>query len=147
MVVALFPLAFPALYGLPFRQITWLLHDFYTKHEISQDNFPFLSVLWIRIRMFLGLPDPDPLVRGTNPDPSRSRKQHGIRNDFGRQDPEPDLGGQQWPTKTEIEKKIHVFEVSDVLFWGQKASPRPAWRPMDKFDANLILKIWFLFQR
>ncbi len=23
-----------------------------------------------RIRMFLGLPDPDPLVRGTDPDPS-----------------------------------------------------------------------------
>ncbi len=28
--------------------------------------------IWIRnqIRMFLGLPDPDPLVRGTDPDPS-----------------------------------------------------------------------------
>ncbi len=30
----------------------------------------FTSVLEIRIRMFLGLPDPDPLVRGTDPDPS-----------------------------------------------------------------------------
>jgi hypothetical protein len=28
------------------------------------------AVLGIRIRMFLGLPDPDPLVRGTDPDPS-----------------------------------------------------------------------------
>jgi hypothetical protein len=28
-----------------------------------------LAVLRIRIRMFLGLPDPDPLVRGTAPDP------------------------------------------------------------------------------
>jgi hypothetical protein len=28
--------------------------------------------LWIRIRMFLGLPDPDPLVRGTEPDPDPS---------------------------------------------------------------------------
>jgi len=26
-------------------------------------------VLRICIRMFLGLPDPDPLVRGTDPDP------------------------------------------------------------------------------
>jgi hypothetical protein len=31
----------------------------------------FLPVLGIRIqcRMFLGLPDPDPLVKGTDPDP------------------------------------------------------------------------------
>jgi hypothetical protein len=29
---------------------------------------PFPSVLWIRIRMFLGLPDPEQLVGGTNPD-------------------------------------------------------------------------------
>jgi hypothetical protein len=28
------------------------------------------SGLQIRIRMFLGLPDPDPLVRGTDPDPA-----------------------------------------------------------------------------
>ncbi len=28
-------------------------------------------VLGIRIRMFLGLPDPDPLVSGTDPDPAR----------------------------------------------------------------------------
>jgi hypothetical protein len=27
-------------------------------------------VLGIRIRMFLGLPDPDPLVRGMDPDPA-----------------------------------------------------------------------------
>ncbi len=29
-------------------------------------------VLGIRIRMFLGLPEPDPLVRGTDPDPDPS---------------------------------------------------------------------------
>ncbi len=29
----------------------------------------FWAVLWIRIRMFLSLPDPDPLVRGTDPTP------------------------------------------------------------------------------
>ena len=28
------------------------------------------AVLRIRIHMFLGLPDPDPLVRGMDPDPS-----------------------------------------------------------------------------
>jgi hypothetical protein len=31
-------------------------------------NLRNMSVLWIR--MFLGLQDPDPLVRGTDPDPS-----------------------------------------------------------------------------
>ncbi len=31
---------------------------------------PFSAVLGIRIRMFLGLPDPDQLFRGTDPDPS-----------------------------------------------------------------------------
>jgi hypothetical protein len=30
------------------------------------------SVLRIRIHMFLGLPDPDPLVRGMDPDPDPS---------------------------------------------------------------------------
>jgi hypothetical protein len=30
------------------------------------------TVLGIRIRMILGLPDPDPLVRGTDPDPDPS---------------------------------------------------------------------------
>ncbi len=29
-----------------------------------------IPVLGIRIRIFLGLQDPDPLVRGTDPDPS-----------------------------------------------------------------------------
>jgi hypothetical protein len=28
-----------------------------------------IPVLGIRIRMFFGLPDPDPLVRGTDPNP------------------------------------------------------------------------------
>jgi hypothetical protein len=43
------------------------------KHIQLQVNFSFPAVLGIRariricrIRMFLGLPDPDPLVRGTN---------------------------------------------------------------------------------
>jgi hypothetical protein len=31
-----------------------------------------ISVLRIRIHMFLGLPDPDPLVRGMDPDPDPS---------------------------------------------------------------------------
>jgi hypothetical protein len=35
------------------------------KHEFFILNI-FLSVLGIQIRMFLGLPDPDPLVRGTD---------------------------------------------------------------------------------
>ncbi len=30
----------------------------------------FYAVLRIRIHMFLGLPDPDPLVRGMDPDPA-----------------------------------------------------------------------------
>ncbi len=30
----------------------------------------YKAVLRIRIHMFLGLPDPDPLVRGMDPDPS-----------------------------------------------------------------------------
>jgi hypothetical protein len=30
----------------------------------------FQAVLGIRIHMFLGLPDPDPLVTGTDPDPA-----------------------------------------------------------------------------
>ncbi len=36
------------------------------------DNSLDESVLWIRIRMVLGLldPDPDTLVRGTDPDPA-----------------------------------------------------------------------------
>ncbi len=40
--------------------------------SIRQDLKPLLAVLGIRIRMFLGLPDsgPDPLVRGTDPDPA-----------------------------------------------------------------------------
>jgi hypothetical protein len=32
----------------------------------------FLAVLRIRIHMFMGLPDPDPLVRGTDLDPDPS---------------------------------------------------------------------------
>ncbi len=33
---------------------------------------PVLGIRNRRIRMFLGLPDPDPLVRGTDPDPDLS---------------------------------------------------------------------------
>jgi hypothetical protein len=38
--------------------------------QIHQDDL--VQVLWIRIRLFLGLLDPDPLVRGTDPDPGPS---------------------------------------------------------------------------
>jgi hypothetical protein len=34
----------------------------------------FKAVLRIRIRMFLGLMDPDPLVKGMDPDPSISKQ-------------------------------------------------------------------------
>jgi hypothetical protein len=34
----------------------------------------FESVFRIRIHMFLGLPDPDPLVRGMDPEPSISKQ-------------------------------------------------------------------------
>jgi hypothetical protein len=40
----------------------------------------FEAVLRIRIRKFLGLPDPDPLVRCTDPDPA----------------PEPSIIKQKW---------------------------------------------------
>ncbi len=38
----------------------------------------FSPVLRIRIHMFLGLPDPDPLVRGMDPDPDPSIMQKKI---------------------------------------------------------------------
>jgi hypothetical protein len=39
---------------------------YYTvKSTVLYINAVFLPVLGIQIRMFLGLPDPDPLVRGT----------------------------------------------------------------------------------
>ncbi len=37
--------------------------------NLSQRNRDFKAVLRIRIHMFLGLPDPDPLVRGMDLDP------------------------------------------------------------------------------
>ncbi len=42
------------------------------KTECDMDEYTFESVLWIRIHVFLGLqdPDPDPLVRGMDPDPA-----------------------------------------------------------------------------
>jgi hypothetical protein len=36
--------------------------------RIMMENLSSSSVLAIRIRMFLGLPNPDPLVRGMDPD-------------------------------------------------------------------------------
>jgi hypothetical protein len=53
-------------------------HDFYVGLALAavltggQPGDTIKPVLGIRnrIRMFLGLPDPDPLVKGTDPDPS-----------------------------------------------------------------------------
>ncbi len=46
----------------------------------KQSGLTSFSVLGIQVRMFLGLPDPDPLVRGTDPDPdpSLSFSQKGV---------------------------------------------------------------------
>jgi hypothetical protein len=41
------------------------------QQSVQLQKYP---VLRIRIRMFLGLPDPDPLVRGTDPDPSITKQ-------------------------------------------------------------------------
>ncbi len=87
---------------------------------------------------FLGLPDPDPLVRDTHTD-------HSIIQGFGSgsvsgsgsawirinlscwiririrtqiADPNPDPGGQKWPQKIEKRTEFSSFEVLDVLFWG-----------------------------
>jgi hypothetical protein len=38
-----------------------------------------LEIFVRRIPMFLGLPDPDPLVQGTDPDPSKSNKQKNLQ--------------------------------------------------------------------
>jgi hypothetical protein len=54
---------------------------------IIKDDFPhyfqnaaFYAVLWIRIRMFVGLLGPDPLVRDTAPDPDTIIKQKSKKN-------------------------------------------------------------------
>jgi hypothetical protein len=51
------------------RRVRHIFHS-----NISEDIIPVLRILsWIRIRrihMVLGLMDPDPLVRSTDPDPS-----------------------------------------------------------------------------
>jgi hypothetical protein len=39
----------------------------------------FVAVFWIRILMILGLQDPDPFVRGTEPDPSIIKQNPKIR--------------------------------------------------------------------
>ncbi len=46
---------------------TWCLA---TKRYCNSLLFLFFTVLGIRIRMFLGLKDPDPFVRGAEPDPA-----------------------------------------------------------------------------
>ncbi len=54
---AFYAIKYGALFGILFKK------------ELREEK----SVLWIRIgriRMFSGLPDPDPLVRGNDPDPS-----------------------------------------------------------------------------
>jgi hypothetical protein len=40
------------------------------KRVLGQQEHALKAVLLIRIHMFLSLPDPDPLVRGMDPDPS-----------------------------------------------------------------------------
>ncbi len=56
------------------------------QNSVCSDQFQFKSVLGIRIHMFLGLPDPDPLVRGMDPDdvnvPPKSNKQKIKKNSF-----------------------------------------------------------------
>ncbi len=46
-----------------------------------------------------------------------------IRIQSGQWIPDPDPGGQKWPTKIEKNYEISYFEVLNVLFWGLKASP------------------------
>jgi hypothetical protein len=42
-------------------------------------SFSMLEIrIWIRICMFLGVPDPDPLVRGLDPDPDSSVSHTGV---------------------------------------------------------------------
>jgi hypothetical protein len=55
----------------------WLVHGIIKSYPLREGLdqvllIPFYPPLWIRIRMFLGLPDPhpDPLVTITDPDPS-----------------------------------------------------------------------------
>ncbi len=71
-------------------------------------------------------------------------------------DPDPESGGQKWPTKIEKSYEISCFEVLDVLFWGLKASPvawTSFWRPrisnlqfLNKKMANICVScksFWF----
>jgi hypothetical protein len=46
----------------------WPVFDLYAR--LFADLLVFFAVLVVRIRMFLGLSDPDPLVRGTDPYPT-----------------------------------------------------------------------------
>jgi hypothetical protein len=65
------------LYILLKHDLFWCLNFFYSKFTIIDKSTNLLSSVGDpepnadpRIRMFLGLPDPDPLVTGANPDPA-----------------------------------------------------------------------------
>ncbi len=63
-VSAAIPAPSPAL-----CKVKWV--TFYVVPLATKPDPPsHLTVLGIRIRMFLGLPDPGPLVRGMDPDPA-----------------------------------------------------------------------------
>jgi hypothetical protein len=64
-----------------------------------------------------------------------------IRIDFGRLEPDPDPGEQKLPTK--IEKKL-CFEVLDVLFRRQKASP-VAWTWYEGLEKAIFIKNIFFY--
>jgi hypothetical protein len=44
-------------------------HKHKKAHKDTTSEEIMIFIMWIRIRMFLGLPDPDPLVRDTDPAP------------------------------------------------------------------------------
>jgi hypothetical protein len=46
--------------------------DFGIRRHVADAKIALVPVFRIRIHMFLGLPDPDPLVRGMDPDPDSS---------------------------------------------------------------------------
>ncbi len=86
-----------------------------------------------RIHMFLGLPDPDPLFRGMDPDPAldpdpsiqgfgsgsawiRINLSYWIRIRIRIQIADPDPGGEKRPTKIEKNTEFSCFEAQDVLF-------------------------------
>jgi hypothetical protein len=50
----------------------WLCNNDKVQQQIFLHFVPVLGIRIRRILMFLGLPDPDPLVRGTDPAPAPS---------------------------------------------------------------------------